>query len=440
MADVQPFRGYRYNLAQVGALEDVIAPPYDVIDSALQEELYAKNPANVVRLILNKETPNDTELDNRYTRSAACLRDWLANDILLQESQRSIYAVEQRFEVDGRILTRKGFLARVKLEPFGQGSIFPHEETLSGPKADRLKLFRATAMNLSPVFGLYPDPTAAVPKLLDQAIGRALPIEATDHLGVVTRIWPLADHHLVNQITALIADKPVFLADGHHRYETGLKYLSEREQQATLEGRTLEPDAQARYILMFLVAMSDKGLEVQPTHRLVRGLPGISTERLRELLEPAFDIAPFGKGEESCKAAWEEIEMGGEQDVLAFGTRSDSNWFLARLKDQATMEQVAPGKSDAWRALGVAILHGVALDGLLKPHAGHDGLRCTYVHQVREVIEDQASAQGADIAVLVPPATIDMVEEIAGGGEKMPPKSTYFYPKIPSGLVFNPLK
>lgn len=440
MADVQPFRGYRYNLAQVGALEDVIAPPYDVIDSALQEELYAKNPANVVRLILNKETPNDTELDNRYTRSAACLRDWLANDILLQESQRSIYAVEQRFEVDGRILTRKGFLARVKLEPFGQGSIFPHEETLSGPKADRLKLFRATAMNLSPVFGLYPDPTAAVPKLLDQAIGRALPIEATDHLGVVTRIWPLADHHLVNQITALIADKPVFLADGHHRYETGLKYLSEREQQATLEGRTLEPDAQARYILMFLVAMSDKGLEVQPTHRLVRGLPGISTERLRELLEPAFDIAPFGKGEEGCKAAWEEIEMGGEQDVLAFGTRSDSNWFLARLKDQATMEQVAPGKSDAWRALGVAILHGVALDGLLKPHAGHDGLRCTYVHQVREVIEDQASAQGADIAVLVPPATIDMVEEIAGGGEKMPPKSTYFYPKIPSGLVFNPLK
>jgi uncharacterized protein (DUF1015 family) len=440
MADVQPFRGYRYNLAQVGALEDVIAPPYDVIDSALQEELYAKNPANVVRLILNKETPNDTELDNRYTRSAACLRDWLANDILLQESQRSIYAVEQRFEVDGRILTRKGFLARVKLEPFGQGSIFPHEETLSGPKADRLKLFRATAMNLSPVFGLYPDPTAAVPKLLDQAIGRALPIEATDHLGVVTRIWPLADHHLVNQITALIADKPVFLADGHHRYETGLKYLSEREQQATLEGRTLEPDAQARYILMFLVAMSDKGLEVQPTHRLVRGLPGISTERLRELLEPAFDIAPFGKGEEGCKAAWEEIEMGGEQDVLAFGTRSDSNWFLARLKDQATMEQVAPGKSDAWRALGVAILHGVALDGLLKPHAGPDGLRCTYVHQAREVIEDQASAQGADIAVLVPPATIDMVEEIAGGGEKMPPKSTYFYPKIPSGLVFNPLK
>ena len=173
MAEVQPFRGYRYNLAQVGALEDVVAPPYDVIDSALQDELYAKNPANVVRLILNKENDNDNDHDNRYTRSAACLREWLANDTLLQDSQRNIYAVEQRFEVDGRILTRKGFLARVKLEPFGQGRIFPHEETLSGPKADRLKLFRATAMNLSPVFGLYPDPEASIPKLLDQAIGRA---------------------------------------------------------------------------------------------------------------------------------------------------------------------------------------------------------------------------------------------------------------------------
>ena len=440
MAEVQPFRGYRYNLAQVGALEDVVAPPYDVIDSALQEELYARNPANVVRLILNKENDNDNEHNNRYTRSAACLREWLANDTLLQDSQRSIYAVEQRFEVDGRILTRRGFLARVKLEPFGQGKIFPHEETLSGPKADRLKLFRATAMNLSPVFGLYPDPTAAVPKLLDQAIGRALPLEATDHLGVVSRIWPLADHHIVTQITGMLADKPVFLADGHHRYETGLKYLSEREEQARLEGRPLEPDAAPRYILMFLVAMSDPGLEIQPTHRLVRGLPDITSDRLRELLDPAFDITPVGKGDAGCRAAWEEIELGGRQDVVGFGTRADNEWLVARLRDPALMEKAAPGKSPAWRELGVSILHNIAMDELLKPQAGPDGLRFSYVHQVNEVLEDLASDQGSDLAVLVPAATMDMVEEIAGGGEKMPPKSTYFYPKILSGLVFNPLK
>ncbi len=440
MAEVQPFRGYRYNLAQVGALEDVVAPPYDVIDSALQDELYAKNPANVVRLILNKESDSDNDHDNRYTRSAACLREWLANDTLLQDSQRSLYAVEQRFEVDGRILTRRGFLARVKLEPFGQGRIYPHEETLSGPKADRLKLFRATAMNLSPVFGLYPDPDASIPKLLDQAIGRALPLEAADHLGVVSRLWPLADHKIVSQITALMADKPVFLADGHHRYETGLKYLSEREELAQREGKPLDPDAPPRYILMFLVAMSDPGLEIQPTHRLVRGLPDVTAENLREWLEPAFDITPMGTGEAACRAAWEEIELNGRQDLLAFGTKADNNWLLASLKDPALMAKAAPGKSSAWRELGVSILHNIALDTLLKPQAGPDGVRCAYVHQVREVLDDLTSDQGSDLAVLVPPASMEMVEEIAGGGEKMPPKSTYFYPKIPSGLVFNPLK
>lgn len=440
MAEVQPFRGYRYNLAQVGALEDVVAPPYDVIDSALQDELYAKNPANVVRLILNKENDNDNDHDNRYTRSAACLREWLANDTLLQDSQRNIYAVEQRFEVDGRILTRKGFLARVKLEPFGQGRIFPHEETLSGPKADRLKLFRATAMNLSPVFGLYPDPEASIPKLLDQAIGRALPLEATDHLGVVSRLWPLADHKIVSQITALMADKPVFLADGHHRYETGLKYLAEREELANREGRPLDPDSAPRYILMFLVAMSDPGLEIQPTHRLVRGLPGVTSEGIRECLDSAFDITSAGSGEEGCRAAWEEIELNGRQDLLAFGTKADNEWLLARLKDPALMEKAAPAKSSAWRQLGVSILHNIAIDTLLKPQAGPDGVRCAYVHQVREVLDDLASDQGSDLAVLVPPASMEMVQQIAGGGEKMPPKSTYFYPKILSGLVFNPLK
>ena len=440
MAEVQPFRGYRYNLAQVGALEDVVAPPYDVIDADLQDELYAKNPANVVRLILNRESPADHADDNRYTRSAAFLREWLANDLLVQDSQRCLYAVEQCFEVDGRMLTRKGFLARVKLEPFGQGKIFPHEETLAGPKADRLKLFRATAMNLSPVFGLYPDPTSAVPKLLDQAVGRALPLQATDHLGVVSRLWPVHDHQLVSQITALMAQKPVYLADGHHRYETALKYLTERDEQATMEGRPLEPEAAPRYIMMFLVAMSDPGLEIQPTHRLIRGLPGLTSGQLAELLAPAFELTNMGQGETGCQEAWEEMEMGGGQDTLAFGTRADGQWLLAKLKDPALMEAAAPGKSDDWRELGVAILHEVALNSLLRLHAGPDGLRCAYVHQIREVIDDQSSAQGSDLAALVPPATMGMVAMIAGGGEKMPPKSTYFYPKILSGLVFNPLR
>src|SRR5438270_8528232 len=187
MAEVQPFRGFRYDLARVGNLSDVIAPPYDVIDPALQQALYDRSPYNAVRLILNKETPGDTAHDNRYTRAAMALRDWTREGVLAQDSARSLYVYEQEFDIEGKRHTRKGFMARVRLEKFGEGRIYPHEETMSGPKADRLKLMRATHMNLSPLFGLYPVEVGAVQAQLDVPAGRSLPLEATDHLGVVSR-------------------------------------------------------------------------------------------------------------------------------------------------------------------------------------------------------------------------------------------------------------
>src|SRR5262245_27059109 len=182
MADIRPFRAFRYDLGKVGTLSDVIAPPYDVIDPALQDALYARSPHNVIRLILNKETGADNDTNNRYTRAAQTLRDWQRDGILVQDSARSLYAHHQEFEVEGKRHTRRGFMARVRLEPFGQGRIYPHEETMAGPKADRLKLFHATAMNLSQIFGLYPDDDDQVQSALAGAIGRALPLEATDHL------------------------------------------------------------------------------------------------------------------------------------------------------------------------------------------------------------------------------------------------------------------
>src|SRR5437667_7166461 len=182
MADIRALRAYRYDLGHVGALGDVVAPPYDVIDPALQQALYDRSPYNVIRLILNKETPADTEADNRYTRAARCLRDWQQEGVLLQDSARALYVYHQEFEVEGQRFRRRGFLARVRLERFGEGKLFPHEETLPGPKADRLRLFHATAMNLSPIFALYPDETGAVQTELDQAVRRALPLEAADHL------------------------------------------------------------------------------------------------------------------------------------------------------------------------------------------------------------------------------------------------------------------
>src|SRR5262245_20437113 len=230
MADIRAFRAHRYDPGRVGALSDVVAPPYDVIDPLLQQALYDRSPYNAIRLILNKELPTDSDADNRYTRAAATLREWLRDDVLRQDSARSLYVYHQDFEAEGRRFTRKGVLARVRLEPFGAGRIYAHEETMPGPKADRLKLFRATGMNLSPVFGLYPDPDGAVMNELERAVGRSLPLEATDHLGVTSRLWPVSDQHAISGVTGLLSPRPVFIADGHHRYETALRHLQERRE------------------------------------------------------------------------------------------------------------------------------------------------------------------------------------------------------------------
>ena len=434
MADIRAFRAFRYDLGRVGALGDVVAPPYDVIDPALQQALYDRSPYNVIRLILNKETPQDTENDNRYTRAAAALRDWTRDDVLVQDSARSLYVYRQEFEAEGRRYTRSGFLARVRLEPFGGGRIYPHEETLAGPKADRLKLFHATGMNLSPVFGLFPDEEGAVQQALDAAVGRALPLEATDHLGVVSRLWPVSDGHILSRMSGLMAPKPVFIADGHHRYETGLRYLEERQGA----GEVRDAEAPANFILMMLVSMSDPGLVILPTHRLVSGLPGLTAGRLAELLAPHFQVERAGAGDQGARDAWETLEADGGQDLLGFGTVADGVWQTARLRPSPLMERLAPDHGPAWRGLAVAVLHVLVLDHLLAP-ALNAKPQCRYVHLMREVTEATA-AKECQLACLVPPATMRHVEEIAGNLEKMPPKSTYFYPKLLSGLVFNSLK
>jgi uncharacterized protein (DUF1015 family) len=431
MADIRAFRAHRYDLGRVGDLSDVVAPPYDVIDPALQQALYDRSPYNVIRLILNKEQPGDSEADNRYSRAARCLRDWLAEDVLVQDTARALYAYHQDYQVEGRTYTRRGFLARVRLEPFGSGRIYPHEETLAGPKADRLRLFHATAMNLSPVFGLYPDPANEVIDRLDLAVGRSLPLQATDHLGTVSKLWPVTDQAAVSAVTGLLGPKPVFIADGHHRYETGLKYR--QEQRTPGDG-----EAAADFILMMLVGMSDPGLLILPTHRLVSGLPGLTGPKLAELLASHFQVEPAGRGGAGARAAWETIEADGSQEVLGLGTVADGAWQVARLTRPQAMADLAATHSPAWRGLAVSVLHVLVLDHLLAPKLAARP-ECKYVHLLKEVT-DTTAARGCDLAVLVPPATMGHVEQIAGNLEKMPPKSTYFYPKLLSGLVFNSLK
>jgi uncharacterized protein (DUF1015 family) len=434
MADIRAFRAFRYDLGRVGALSDVIAPPYDVIDPALQQALYDRSPYNVIRLILNKEEPGDNETENRYTRAARFLRDWQRDDILVQDSARGLYVYSQDFEIEGRRHTRHGFLARVRLEPFGAGRIYAHEETMPGPKADRLKLFHATGMNLSPVFGLYPDPGDEVMARLDALVRRSLPLQATDHLGVVSRLWPVTDQHAVSAVTGLLGPKPVFIADGHHRYETSLRYLEERRAA----GEVRDDEAPANFTLMMLVSMSDPGLVILPTHRLVSGIPDLTADRLAGILGSHFHVERVGQGEQGARDTWEQIEADGSQDLLGFGTVADGVWQTARFRSPQLMTERVADHSPAWRGLAVSVLHVAVLDHLL-PQALGGKPECKYVHLLREVTEAVAAKQ-CKLAVLVPPATMQHVEAIAGNLEKMPPKSTYFYPKLLSGLVFNSLK
>jgi uncharacterized protein (DUF1015 family) len=338
--------------------------------------------------------------------------------------------VEQEFVVEGRTYRRRGFMARVRLEPFGTGRIFPHEQTMSGPKEDRLKLFRATGMNVSPIFSLYPDPDNDVFGRIEPQLLRTLPLEAKDHLGVTCRLWPVTDERAVGSVVSGMADRPVFIADGHHRYETALKYLEE----ARAAGQVPNDEAPANFVMMMLVSMSDPGLVILPTHRLVSGFPGLTAERLKAALSPHFTFERVASGRD----AWETIELEGTQSLLAFHTRADDVWQTARFTSPALMAELAPDHSEEWRELAVSVLHVAALDKLV-PAAVGGTANCKYVHLLSEV-EDAIRAGACDLAALIPPAGMAYVESIAGNREKMPPKSTYFYPKLLTGLVFNSLK
>ena len=430
MADIRAFRGFRYDLGRAGILSDLVAPPYDVVDANLQQALYDRSPFNAIRVELTKEEPDDKATNNKYARAAQALSGWQNENVLQQDTLRCLYVLEQEFTVEGTTYKRRGFVARVRLEPFGTGRIFPHEETMSGPKEDRLKLTRATHMNVSPIFGLYPDETNDIFGRLEPLLLKTLPLEATDHLGVISRLWPITDEKALSSAVSGMIEKPVFIADGHHRYETGLRFLEE----ARANGHVTSDESPANFIMMMLVSMADPGLIILPTHRLVSGFPGLTADKLDAALSDHFIMNRV----ESARDAWDAVEIDGTQAMLAFHTKADNVWQTARFTDPKLMAQLAAEHSEDWRELGVSVLHVAVLDKLL-PAATGGRASCKHVHLLREV-EESATAGTCDLAVLVPPATMAHVEEIAGNREKMPPKSTYFYPKLLTGLVFNSLK
>jgi uncharacterized protein (DUF1015 family) len=285
------------------------------------------------------------------------------------------------------------------------------------------------------VFGLYPDEAAAAQAILEKAIVGKTPLDATDHLGVVHRMWPVTDVAVISALTAAMSGKPIFIADGHHRYETACNY---RDRQADGAGQSkLDPNHPSNFVLMMCVGMSDPGMVVFPTHRLFRGLPAMTAEDLRRVLGDCFQITAAGQGPQAAADAWETMEADGEQGALGLYTAKDRQWSIARLTTAggARLKAAARERSDDWRGLGVAILHRLVMETLLK---ATNLPKPTYVHLVDEVVQGLSSDE-YPLAALVLPPSLDHIQSVSRHLERMPAKSTYFYPKLLSGLVFNPV-
>jgi uncharacterized protein (DUF1015 family) len=446
MPTIRPFRGLRYNLAQVGSLSEVVAPPYDVIDEDFQERLYAASPYNFVRLELTKREPTDTGDEAVYERAASLFRQWVRDGVLQFEPDPAVYVYHQVFDYAGRTHTRRGFMTRVELERFGEGKIYPHEQTHSKAKDDRLRLTRACCANMSQIYGLYPDPQNQIQNVLEAVIAGTAGIEAVDHLGVTHRLWPITSQQVIGEVSSLIEDLPMFVADGHHRYETACNY---RDELAAESGGTLPADHPANFVLTMVMSMDDPGLLVLPTHRLFHGVHSLNAEDLAARIGNAFDCEIVGEGSKATEQVWQQIEELDDQGAMALFTRSDQKWTLLTANEHTAehMQRVASDQSLEWRSLGVSMLHSLVIDDLLELR-GHP--KPKYVHLVEEVVdglegrlggslEDESQANAFELAALVMPASVDDIRKVSLHRERMPAKSTYFYPKLLSGLVINPL-
>ncbi len=430
MAQVFPFRGLRYNPARV-RLADVVTQPYDKISPAMQERYYAASPGNLVRIILGKREAADNEHDNVYTRAAAYFADWRRNGIFRQDETPSFYTYSQHFSLpgSGAQYERRGFVGAGRLEEYDAGVVFRHEQTLSGPKADRLNLLRATRAHFGQIFMLYSDPQKAVDSLLFQQ--SAPPeIDVCDEYGVRHRVWKVSDVGVVQQVQALMADKKVIIADGHHRYETALNYRNELRAEA--DGA---PDSNSPYewVMMTFVNMDAKGLVILPTHRVVVGLTNFDVVRMVERARPYFAVNPLRDKVDAAGAAQLLAQKGADNTALLAVT-AVGDFMLEARPDSAAQGPLA-GLSPRQRRLDVVKLHKIVLEHALG--ISEEDIRnqkhLNYVRDAGEAIE--RVHQGANVAFLMNPVTIAQMSEVAFAGEVMPQKSTDFYPKLLSGLI-----
>ena len=418
MADVQPLRTLRYDLATVGSLDAVAAPPYDVIDAPLRAELAAKSPFNVVEVDLPEANGGDPYLHAQTTMEA-----WLQQGVVTREREAAMWAMTQDYTgPDGNSYTRHGFFCRVRVEDYGPGRIRPHERTQPGPKEDRLRLTRATRANLSPIFSLFPDADGVAWQVLEASTQAEPYATVTDADGTLNRLWRIADPEVIAAVQSALAEKELLIADGHHRYETARVY----EEEIGGEGAH-------SYVLMFLCSLQDSGLTIFPTHRLLKDLSDDRRQALRDTIEQHFDVT---------EVAADELEPPADGGPVAFGYLDsvDKRPLRLTLKDQSAADEALPDRSEAYRHLDTAVLEALILKGALGMSeddvANKRGLG--YSKDFADA-RDAVESGRADAAFFMRATPVEQVREVAEAGESMPPKSTFFYPKIPTGLVFNPL-
>lgn len=438
MADVRPFRAIRYRQDQLtGAFEDVVAPPYDVIDDVEQSALYGRNPKNVVRLDLNRIQASDDTDNNRYSRARRYLMDWLADGTLGIDETPAIYGHTQTFvDETGTEITRRGFLARIKLAEYDEGIVLPHERTLRGPKEDRLALMKAVECNLSPVFLLYEDETSAIDDALAQHKRDEMVARTADGIEHVT--WPVFEPEVHALVGSHLAQQAVLIADGHHRYETALAYRDYRRELA--EEHVTDPAYD--YVLAFFVNAKDPGLAVYPTHRVVHDVPNFDAEAVFARLEAdaRFRVTTLDRAQLADPiSARQTLEAAGA-DAPSFAMMSESGARLVSYIGDFDNELFDDETPQEVRELDVAILHEAILDRLLgiskaaqeaKTHLGY----IKGFEPALRALEEPAN----QLVVLMNATPVAQVDRVCRSGGKMPQKSTFFYPKVLTGLVINPL-
>ena len=434
MAEICPFRGVRYNQSLVGDLAAVICPPYDVISPQMEQALNAASPYNFIRIEQGRQTPQDTPADNKYTRAAATLKKWLDDGVMLTDKAPAIYLHDHSFTCQGKTYTRRGIVVRVRLEEWDSMVIRPHEGTLAGPKSDRKSLLWELKTNTSPIFSLYEDSRRQVASRLDQQ-AEGEPIMSLSSGGESHRVWAITDPEAIAAIAGSLAPKPLYIADGHHRYETALVY---RREQLTLSP-ALAADDPSNYVMMTLVDFNDPGLIILPPHRLLRGLPHASLDGLMAKLDLFFEVDALPlDGDGVWPKVDELLAESGKIRLVLFGLKPGQLLVLT-LRDMAAAGQMMPYfHSEAYKKLDVSVVDHVILEELLAMSSDEvSGIDYSYDRQ--DAVKRVAAGE-YQLAFILKPVSAAVIKDIADAGDRMPRKSTYFYPKLPSGLLMYRLK